>query len=68
MNVHGGGGVISVGERRGEVSDTVMVAVGKCAIYGIAKWLQRRKDLLYGELMDGSWSPPSSMNSWTQHM
>ena len=28
------------------------------------------KDLLYGELMDGFWFPPSfpPMNSWTQHM
>ena len=26
------------------------------------------KDLLYGELIDGFWSPPCSMNNWTQHM
>ena len=24
--------------------------------------------LLYGELMDGFWSPPPFMNSWIQHM
>ena len=34
-----------------EVSDTVMEEVGECVMYWIGKWWQRRKDLLYGELM-----------------
>ena len=40
------------------VSGTVMEEVGECTMYWIGKWWQRRKDLLYGELMDGFWSPP----------
>ena len=34
------------------VSDTVMEEVGEYVMYWIGKWWQRRKDLLYGELMD----------------
>ena len=40
------------------VSDTVMEEVGDCIMYWIGKWWQKRKDLLYGELMDRFWSPP----------
>ena len=40
------------------VSDTAMAEVGECIMYRIGKWWQRRKNLLYGELMDGFWSPP----------
>ena len=40
------------------VSDTVMEEVGECIMYWIGKWWQRRKDLLYGELMDRFRSPP----------
>ena len=36
-----------------EVCDSVMKEVGKC----VRKWWLIRKDLLYGELMDGFWSP-----------
>ena len=41
------------------VSDIVMEEVGECVKYWIGRWWQRRKDLLYGELMDGFWFPPS---------
>ena len=34
------------------VSDIVMEEAGECIMYWIVKWWQRRKDLLYGELMD----------------
>ena len=34
------------------VSDSVMKEVGECIMYWIRKWWQRRKDLLYGELID----------------
>ena len=35
------------------ISDTVVVEVGDCIMHWMEKWWQRRKDLLYGELMDG---------------
>ena len=41
------------------VSDIVVEEIGKCIMYWLGKWWQRRKDLLYGELMDG-FSPLSS--------
>ena len=41
------------------VSDTVEEEVVGCIMYWIGKWWQRRKDLLYGELMDEFWSLPS---------
>ena len=44
-----------VGKRYEGISDTVMEEVGKCVMYWIDKWWQRRKDLLYGELMDRFW-------------
>ena len=50
------------------VSDTVMEEVGECIMYWIGKWWQRRKYLLYGELIDSFWFPLPSMNSWTQNM
>ena len=40
------------------VSDTMMEEVGECIVHWIGKWWQRRKYLLYGELMDGFWSSP----------
>ena len=40
------------GKRVEGVSDTVMEEVCECFMYWIGKWWQRRKDLLYGELMD----------------
>ena len=39
------------------VSDIVMEEVGGCVMYWIEEWWQRRKDLLYGELIDEFWSP-----------
>ena len=40
------------------VSDTVMEEVSECIMYWIGKGCQGRKDLLYGELMVGFWTPP----------
>ena len=40
------------------VSDTVMEEVSECIVHWIGKWWQRRKDLLYGELMGRFWSCP----------
>ena len=39
------------------VSNIVMEEAGECIMYWIGKWWQRRKDLLYGELMGGFCSP-----------
>ena len=39
------------------VSGTVIEELGICFMYWIGKWWQRRKDSLYGELIDGFWSP-----------
>ena len=40
------------------LSDIGMEEVGECIMYWIGKWWQRRKDLLYGELMDRFGSSP----------
>ena len=47
-----------------------MREMGECAMYWIGKWWQRRKDLLYGKLMDGFWCPNPTpiMNSWTVYI
>ena len=37
---------------------TLIEEVGECIMYWIGEWCQRRKDLLYEELVDGFWSAP----------
>ena len=48
------------------VSDTVMKKMGECVMYWIGKWWQRRKDLFYGVLLNGFWTPPLPL--YEQHM
>ena len=40
------------------VRDTVMEEVRECVMYCIGKWWQRRKTVLYWELIEGFLSPP----------
>ena len=47
------------------VNKTVMEEVGRCIMYWIGKWWQRRKDLLYGGLMAGFWSPRAGHSTCT---
>ena len=48
---------------------TLMEEVGECLVYWIGKWWQRRKELLYGDLMDRFWSPPlpTTANYYLSH-
>ena len=51
------------------VSDTAMEKMSECIVHWIGKWWQRRKDLLYGELMDRFCPlPPPPMKSWIQQI
>lgn len=40
------------------VSNRVLEEVGECVMQWLKKWWKRRKELLYGEDMNGFWSPP----------
>ena len=61
--------VLLLGKGVERVSDPVMEEIGKCIMYWIGKLWQRRKDLLYVELMYRFWFPPlPPLKSWIQHM